>query len=354
MTESVALEIDTKSSEVADENESLHYNLKSFNTVINICSSILLLFYICTSWSNTDPEYVMIIFGTLIIGINTILIIIHAVQSKDYKSTLNACCIKSNPFSCSKFTGKWITIPIFIPTIILINILLWNWFGDSGTVSDFDRIDSEAIITFSYQKEKNFLHSSPEHIGGNVGFFVFMAIILEGKFGSLISFAVYWSWWIFSHYSWGTGGRGASGTTHALFGSALTMQIAHIHWFIDGDKEKSEDVDAETIHRINFDKVLNLCNYYTQSIFIITLQQYCSYFYGIENNATHSDGILFGIIVTMLFMPVFDAWLIYNPYEITYRGKGKVLSVVNKVMCGVGLILLILYFVFPIEVYYGY
>ena len=174
MTESVALEIGTQSAEMPADNESTQDSSISFNTVIHICSSILLPFYIFTSWSNTDPDHAMIIFGTMIIGINTILTIIIAYQSEpdDSKPILYACCLKSNPFSCSKYTGKWITIPIFIPTIILINILFWNWFGNSGTVSDFDRIDSEATITFSCGKEKNLLHNSPEHIGGNVGFFV--------------------------------------------------------------------------------------------------------------------------------------------------------------------------------------
>ena len=336
--ESVELEIHSKSRANTDENEEA-IKLTPYKIGIYVCSSIILLFYVVTTFINIHQELSQLIFGTIIIGINILLIIIDGIKSKNCKSVLNACCIKSNPFSCSKFTGKWIQIPIFIPTIIMINILMWKWFGDTGYVQSQHRIDSTATITFSYNKEINMMHTSRAHVCGNIGFFVFIAIILEAKFSSFISFVVFWSWWIFSYGSNRSGGRGASGTTHALFGSALVIQISHIYWFINNRKKDSN----------NFKKLLSVCNYYTQCIFIITLQQYGSYFYGIRNNLAHADGILFGIILTMLLMPVFDAWLIYNPYQITYKGKGKVLNLMNVIISIVGLILFVCYFEFPIS-----
>ena len=227
----------------------------------------------------------------------------------------------------------------------MFNILMWQWFGADGEIYDSCRPDTAEqgeIIKFSYFKEQNFMHYGVKHLIANIGSFLLMAIVFEAKFGSLMCFIVYWSWLIISHQSSGLRGRSSSGTTYALFGGVMFLQITQILKLM-----------AAKVPHFNLKNVLSVFHYWTQCVLIITIHQSVAYFRGNTFNAMYSDGIFVGITIGMVFFPLFDAMCDYNRRgrKLKWNEWKFKYQWLHVAMAIVGFVLLLLYLKFPVKLH---
>eukprot|EP01084_Bolivina_argentea_P002019 3725_1 len=321
-------------SQTLDESNLLHHNhqnQQSTNALllrqhpppktVAIISYIIILFYLTMTFiqsthyyksQQTEQTYLLIIclFGLLIILLNTIIIIYDRFITYSNNTNRNVLCYKacclSCPLSCKKCNGYQYSsthcfqIPIFLPTIIMFNILFWYWFGTEYSVDQLN----ENIINTKWWIDGYWEHNFTAHFAGNMIFFGLIAICFESAFNSMwLFFIVFWFSMFYVQYRFNKyytkdTGRGASGMVCVMLGLSLVIGLTHIHWFINNFKNYKVDSLKKMIHYIN------------AMIFIFTMFEVTNYifFYGQKtiSHAAHANGLLIGMICAMVLVPIFD------------------------------------------------